>query len=173
MVDELIREAKKGNINAFEQIILNYKNCLYKIARTRFSNIDDIEDAIQETIISAFQNIHKLKDTTKFKSWIITILINKCNRINRKKSKLNVSYDDINAERYVSKSDLSSSLNFEELMKILDKDEKTIMTLYYSENYTSKEISKILKINDNTIRRKIANARKKIERNLTEVENYE
>ena len=173
MIDELIKQAQKGNSNAFEEIILGYKNILYKIAKTRLSNIDDIEDAVQETIISAYQSIYKLRDTTKFKSWIITILINKCNRINKKKRKSNVSYEEIDIERYVGKCDVSTSIGFDELISVLSKDEKTIMTLFYSEDYTSKEISKILKLNENTVRRKISDARKKIERKIKEVESYE
>lgn len=173
MINELIKQAQKGNSNAFEEIILAYKNTLYKIAKTRLSNIDDIEDAVQETIISAYQSIYKLRDTTKFKSWIITILINKCNRINKKKSKQNVSYEEIDIERYVGKCDVFTSIGFDELISILSKDEKTIMTLFYSEDYTSKEISKILKLNENTVRRKISDARKKIEKKVKEFESYE
>ena len=173
MINELIRQAQKGNCDAFEEIILGYKNILYKIAKTRLSNIDDIEDAVQETIISAYQSIYKLRDITKFKSWIITILINKCNRINKKKNKSNVSYEEIDVERYAGKCDVSTSIGFDELISILSKDEKTIMTLFYSEDYTSKEISKILKLNENTVRRKISDARKKIERKIKEVEAHE
>lgn len=173
MVDELVKQAKKGNINAFEKLILDYKNVLYKIARTRLSSLDDIEDAVQETIISAYQSIYKLQDVTKFKSWIITILINKCNRINKKKSKQNVSYEEIDIEKYVGKYDVSTSIGFDELISVLSKDERTIMTLFYSEDYTSKEISKILKLNENTVRRKISDARKKIEKKIKEVEVYE
>lgn len=171
MMNELIKEAKKGNIIAFEKIILNYKNILYKIARTRLSNIDDIEDAVQETIISAYQSIYKLRDITKFKSWLITILINKCNYIYKRKKIQNVSYEEINLEKYVGKNDVSTSkLEFNELISTLNNDEKTIMTLFYSEEYTSKEISKILKLNENTVRRKISEARKKIEKKIKEVE---
>lgn len=173
MINELIKQAQKGNSNAFEEIILAYKNTLYKIAKTRLSNIDDIEDAVQETIISAYQSIYKLRDTTKFKSWIITILINKCNRINKKKSKQNISYEEIDIERYVGKCDVFTSIGFDELISILSKDEKTIITLFYSEDYTSKEISKILKLNENTVRRKISDARKKIEKKVKEFESYE
>lgn len=173
MINELIKQAQKGNSNAFEEIILDYKNILYKIAKTRLSNIDDIEDAVQETIISAYQSLYKLRDITKFKSWIITILINKCNRINKKKSKQNVSYEEIDTEKYIGKYDVLTSMGFDELISVLNKDEKTIITLFYSEDYTSKEISKILKLNENTVRRKISNARKKIERRIKEVESYE
>lgn len=173
MIDELIKQAQKGNINAFEEIILGYKNILYKIAKTRLSNIDDIEDAVQETIISAYQSIYQLRDITKFKSWIITILINKCNRINKKKSKQNLSYEEIDIEKYVGRYDVSTTIGFDELISFLSKDEKTIMTLFYSEDYTAKEISKILKLNENTVRRKISEARKKIEKKIKEVEAYE
>ena len=170
---ELIKEAKKGNTDAFEKIILYYKNDLFKIAKTRLSNIEDIEDAVQETIISVFKSLHKLKNTSKFKSWIFTILINNCNHILKKRKTTSIfPYDFIEKEQYIN-SNTNYSLNFEDLMNILELDERTILTLYYSENYTSKEISKILKMNDSTVRNKIAKAKKKIESNLKEVENYE
>ncbi|HIT70344.1 MAG TPA: sigma-70 family RNA polymerase sigma factor [Candidatus Scatovivens faecipullorum] len=173
MINELIKEAKKGNTDAFEKIILYYKNDLFKIAKTRLSNIEDIEDAVQETIISVFKSLHKLKNTSKFKSWIFTILINNCNHILKKRKTTSIfPYDFIEKEQYIN-SNTNYSLNFEDLMNILELDERTILTLYYSENYTSKEISKILKMNDSTVRNKIAKAKKKIESNLKEVENYE
>lgn len=172
MEDKLIKRAKNGDINAFEEIILYYKNDLYKIARTRLFNIEDIEDAVQETIISTYKSIHKLRNISKFKSWIITILINNCNHIIKEKNNLNISYDTIDAENFIGQS-ISTSIEFEDLLKFLNIDERTILTLYYSENYTSKEISKILKMNDSTVRTKISNAKKKIEKILKEDKNYE
>ena len=53
MINELIKEAKKGDTNAFEKIILYYKNDLFKIAKTRLSNIEDIEDAVQDALKKA------------------------------------------------------------------------------------------------------------------------
>ena len=48
------------------------------------------------------------------------------------------------------------------LIKNLDYEEKIILTLYYCSNYTTKEISKILKKNENTIRSKMSRAKIKI-----------
>ena len=79
-MEELILEAKKGNIEAFTLAILNIKNDLYKIAKVKTSNEEDIQDIIQETMLNAYKNIKKLKDPSKFKSWIIKILINNCNK---------------------------------------------------------------------------------------------
>lgn len=57
-------------------------------------------------------------------------------------------------------------------MKILSKDERTILLLYYSEGYKTKEIGKLLNINDSTIRTIISRAKKKIEKQLKEENIY-
>lgn len=173
MIDALVKEAKKGSKSAFEQLIIYYKNDLYNIARTRLMQIDDIEDAVQETIISAYQSIHKLRNVSKFKSWLITILINKCNYIYKQKNITQVSFEAINGENYLlQESKYDSNIEFDNLLNILDRDEKTVILLYYSEGYNSKEISKMLNINDSTIRNIISRAKNKIKNQLKEVKNY-
>lgn len=121
-------------------------------------------DAIQETIILAYSSIRKLINVKSFKTWIIKILINKCNEIYREKTtSKTVSLDAYELEKYnLNKEDDFSSVEFESLMSVLSKEEKTIMILYYSEKYTTKEISKILGINESTIRSKISRIKKKL-----------
>lgn len=80
-MEELIKKAQNGDKDAFTSIILDMNDELYKIARTRLNDENDIFDAIQETMISSYKSIKKLKDTKCFKSWLIKILINKCNDI--------------------------------------------------------------------------------------------
>ena len=55
MEEELVQRAKQGDNLAFTELIINMESELYKIARTRFECIDDINDVIQETIIQAFK----------------------------------------------------------------------------------------------------------------------
>ena len=50
-LEELIEKVKKGDVDAFTQLIMSLDNELYKIAKTRITNEADIEDAIQETLI--------------------------------------------------------------------------------------------------------------------------
>ena len=170
MLDELIKRAKKGDNKAFQELIIYYKNDLYKIAKTRLSNIEDIDYAIKETIISAYESIHILVNLSKFKSWIITILINKCNAIYNRKQKDNiVSYDFMEGEKFIPKvHDINSNIEFDALLRPLNSDERTIVVLYYNEGYKVEEISKILKINSNTVKTKLYRARKKIMEDLKE-----
>lgn len=79
-MEELIKRAKEGDKDEFTQAVLLIKNNLYKIAKVRTSNEDDIQDIMQDTMIDAYKYIKKLKEPNKFKPWIIKILINNCNK---------------------------------------------------------------------------------------------
>ena len=50
-MNELVKKAKKGNKEAFTQLIIKIENELYKIARLRLQNNYDIDEAIQETML--------------------------------------------------------------------------------------------------------------------------
>lgn len=163
---ELVLKAKKGDKEAFTELILQLEDDLYKIARTRLNNQEDIFDAIQETIISAYKSIGKLKKVEFFKTWIIKILINKCNDVYKNIYELELDEKKL-SEDYFNNSIiiLENDLDFEHIIKILNYDERIAMTLYYLEEYTTKEIGKILKTNENTIKTRIARARLKIKNN--------
>lgn len=75
-MENLIKAAKNGDKEAFTELIFEIRHDLYKIARLRLSCNDDIEDAIQETIIEAYKSVKSLRNTTLFKQWIIKILTN-------------------------------------------------------------------------------------------------
>lgn len=168
-MNELIKKAKKGDRAAFSEIILYYQNDLYKIARTRLSVNADIEDAVQETIVSAYESIHKLKNTSKFKTWLVTILINQCNRIYNEQNKLKNAYCKYGLnENCETATQDNINLQFDNLMSLLNPDERTILVLYYSEGYKTKEIAHILNMNESTVRNKMSKARQKIENDLKE-----
>ena len=65
-------------------------------------------------------------------------------------------------EKYLISNDESDNIEFEVLIKDLDSEEKLILTLYYCSKYTIKEISKIVKIKESTIKSKMARAKNKI-----------
>lgn len=176
-MEELVEKAKVNNTEAFSELIRSIEKELYHIARTRLRNEDDICDAIQETIIKSYKNIHKLKENHLFRAWVVKILINECNNIYRKnksRNKNNMSYELNNLESYLIQSDDSfDKLGFEILIKDLEDDERLILTLYYYYKYTTKDISKIVKIKENTIKSKLARARNKIRGKLEKEEQYD
>lgn len=163
---ELIKQAQNGDEKAFNKIFIEINDDLYKIAKSRINNEDDIADAVQETMIETFRSIKKLRDPCQFKKWVITILINKCNRIYRRKYKKDVSYEEYNFEYFSSSCNLESNIEFYEMLKDLKYEEKIIIILYYLEQYTVKDIKKILKMNENTVTTHLYRARQKIKNKL-------
>ena len=164
-MEELIQRAQHNDKEAFTQIILELDNELYKIAKTRITNEADIQDAIQETMIETYKSIKKLKDPKKFKKWLIKILINKCNRIYKRKYKKDISIDEYNIDNYIvlnNYKDIEDELNFYSLIKDLKYEERIIVILYYMEQYNISDIKEILGMNENTIRTHLYRARQKI-----------
>ena len=162
-MDELLKKAKRNDEEAFNELILLVQKDLYIIAKTKLQDDNDVADAIQETIISCYQNIRKLRNNKFFKTWLIKILINECNKIYIKRKRYNTSYDEEEfSKKLIFEENFLKNMNFENLIKDLKDDEKLILTLYYYEDYSTKEISKILKINENTIRSKLARAKSKL-----------
>ncbi len=159
-MEELIERAKNKDKEAFTELVLSIQKDLYCMAKVKLQNEEDIYDVIQETMMVAFKDIGKLKENRFFKTWIIKILINKCNRVYRLKKF--VSFEEYDAYNYVAQEDKNEKMNFDILISCLDNKEKMIMTLYYYLEYTTKEISKILNIREGTIRSKISRAKSKI-----------
>lgn len=168
-MEELIIRSKNGDERAFTELILNMKNELYRIGKTRLNDDNDISDAIQETMINSYKHLRKLKDVTNFKSWIIKILINECNKIYKKKSKKEKLFEKIITEGNLSAIDnsinsINSKLDFELLIEKLNYEEKLIVTLYYNSKYSCNEIAEILHMNINTVKSKLTRAKEKVKK---------
>lgn len=161
---ELVERAINGEEQAFTELILNYQQDLYKLAFTRLKTQDEIDEAIQETMISAFNHMKDLKDTEKFKKWIITILINKCNEIYRRRILKIVPFEEVDKYKVIDNAnfEVESEVDFYSIINSLDKRERTIMVLYYNEKYTAKEIGEILNKNENSVKTIIHRAKKKL-----------
>lgn len=164
-MEELIEKAKKNDEKAFDELIHIVKKDMYLIAKSKLKEEEDIADAIQETILSCYKNLRKLRDKSLFKPWLIKILINECNKIYKNKKKNNISYEENEVDNYfVSEDKYFENMKFDTLIKGLKEEEKIILTLYYYLGYSTKEISKIQKINQNTVRSKIARAKDKLKK---------
>ena len=169
-MEELLEKARQGDGKAFEKIVNSIKHELYIIAISRLSDSSVAEDVIQDTIISLYENIYKIREPDKIKKWCIVVLINKCKKIKRKNKIKEISYDEINCDRFLYSRDeykeLIDEVSFFQIIDELSEQDKLITTLFYSSNQTTKEISKILNINESTIRSRISRIRNEIRRKI-------
>lgn len=147
-----------------------YKNDLYRIAKARLKNDEDVFDVIQETMIIAYKTLKKLKEPLCFKVWLIKILVSKSNDLYKKKSKSNIiSLEEIENFSENERLDIDyieTKLDFNFICKHLKYEERIIVALFYMEKFTDKEIGEILKIKENTIKTKRTRAIQEIRKIL-------
>lgn len=159
IMENLIKKAKKGDEEAFFNLIEINKISLYKAGRAILNNDEDVADAIQETVISAYRNIKSLKNDSYFKTWLTKILINKCKDI-MSKNKETVILDDYVEEGYIQ--EFLSEFEIEDLLNDLSKEQKLVVSLYYISQFNTREISEILKEPEGTIKSRISRAKTKL-----------
>ena len=147
------------NKNEFlEQTIEKYSNMVYRLAMARTRNIETSEDVYQEVFLRLARKMPEFESEEHKKAWLIRVTIN-CS-----KSILNSSF-------MKHRADLDENLSFETperhdiyyAVLNLPIKYRTVIHLYYYENYSIKEISKILKLNENTVKTRLSRARQKLE----------
>lgn len=162
-MDMLIKKAQKGDEEAFIKVVDEYMIPIYKIARSRLKNEENIGDAIQETILAAFSNIKKLKEPRYFKTWIIKILINKCNDIIRDNKVLYVDDYNLLEDNSLTYSESSDEkLDFEGVLNKLTYEYRLVVVMYYVNRFTIKEISETLNEKEGTIKSRLSRARQQL-----------
>lgn len=173
MLDELINEALNGNNNSYKLLIEQITPILTSVARIHLTNEEDVEDAIQETILLVHKKMYQLKDIKLFRTWVIRILINECNLIHRKNKRQERIFNKIISFKYFKTSTneiekVNSKLNFLSMLNCLNTNEKTDIVLFYRYNYSIEEIANIQSESINTIKSRLFRAKQKIKNNEKE-----
>lgn len=75
---ELIREFKRGNIQAFESLILDYEKSVYGICYRMLRDQEEAYDLAQEVFIKAYKGLGTFQFQSKFSTWIYRIATNAC-----------------------------------------------------------------------------------------------
>ena len=100
-----------------------------------------------------------LKKPEYFKTWLIRILINKCNDIKRKQRNI-VSLDSL-PEMAQQDAD-PGNLEYDNLMNAISDTYRVILILYYSEGFKVKEICKILNLPVGTVTSRLKRGREQL-----------
>jgi RNA polymerase sigma-70 factor, ECF subfamily len=100
---DLVHATQKGNLAAFEQLVKRYDRRLLRISQTVTHNREDSEDAVQEALLSAFQNLPAFREDSQFSTWLIRITVNQSlMKLRKQRTQKEVSLDeDLPADRDV------------------------------------------------------------------------
>lgn len=164
LMNLLVRKARKHDKAAFCQLMEQEGSSMYKIAKAILKNDDDAADAMQETALICWEKIDTLKKDKYFKTWLTRILINNCNAIYRQRARMIA--EEAVPEAWFQETGYANA-EWEYFLNCLDEKYRTIIILYYVQGFKTREIAEILQINENTVRGRLATARKKMETQYT------
>ena len=157
-MDKLVCRAQKQDPNAFAELMRLCESDMYRIARSLLRCDADIADAMQETILTCFEKLPTLRTPSYFKTWMMRILINKCNDVLRDGRKTVTT--DILPESGSTDPALAN-VEFEMLMDSLDEPYRTVLVLRYGEGLSTRQISQVLEISESAVRQRLKRGRDK------------
>lgn len=165
--EELVRQAKRGKAEAFAALYEDIYMDLYRFAFYTLKQPQDAEDAVSETVTTAFEKIRTLKKAEAFKSWMFQILVNQCRKkLNRKSRDQELKPEK---EPY-SETDPSLPLSLREAFGQLSGQERMMIALSVFGGYRSNEIGEQMQLPAATVRSKMSRAYGKLRKFLGEEE---
>lgn len=159
-MEKLVKKAKKGDAEAFIALMEQNRQSVIRIAFAYLGNKEDVADAMQETILSAYEKLDTLRKAEYFRTWLIRILINHCIAIRRDRSRT-VSMDVAGGAS--DSYDFSTDLEFNDLLKTLPEDSRLIFQMYYGEQFSIGKIAQLLHMKENTVKSKIHRGREQLQ----------
>lgn len=165
----LIEKSKKGNTDAFKELILKYQARLFNLALYHTKNQQDASDLFQEAWLKAFSHIEKFDFHYQFYSWICRILIN--TYIDKYTSKSSQSREVPIPEYFdgIMEPDpfeeVEKNQNRKKLMSAvarLPEEFRITLVLIDIQQLSYEEVSNITKISIGTVRSRLSRAREKV-----------
>jgi RNA polymerase sigma-70 factor (ECF subfamily) len=168
--EEIVMLVQNGKTDEYGEIVKRYEKVLFRyIKRVTNQELTEVEDLVQETLISGYENIMGFDPKQKFSSWIFRIGHNKCIDFFRKR-KLKTTTTNDKEELIESNDKLMEELEIEKenkekvnaAVRSLELKYKEVILLYYFEDKSYEEISDILHTQTTNVGVMLKRAREKL-----------
>ncbi len=160
-----------GDTKAFTILVDRYKDFVFTLALKLMKNREDAEEVAQDAFVKAYRSLDRFKGNSKFSTWIYKIVYNtSLDRIKKnKKFRHDVAIDEFTVHQLKSIDNALDCLELEErnrsikeCIDLLPSDDGFLLTLYYFEELSIDEISKIMGITSNHVKVKVFRSRKRL-----------
>jgi RNA polymerase sigma-70 factor (ECF subfamily) len=165
-----ITQIANGNTQAFAHLVNKYQHMVFTIALKVMGNREEAEDVAQEAFVKCYQSLSKFKGDAKFSTWLYRITYNHC--LDKVKSNKRKGYSIQVDEVYDLQSDAENTYTIieskeqqevlQKAIKKLPEADQLLITLYYFEELSIKEIAQIVAIKENNIKIKLHRIRAKL-----------
>lgn len=172
----LIDAARQGDVNSFNQLVLDYQSMVYNLAYRILGDRHAASDATQEAFISAFKAIGKFRGGS-FKAWLMRIVTNACyDQLRRKQRRPTASLDALlvldpapvqsltdfeeSPEAYTVRQELSKVIQMG--IANLPPEQRITLVLADVQGFSYKEIAEVTGVALCTVRSRLSRARARL-----------
>ncbi|WP_233194509.1 RNA polymerase sigma factor [Aquimarina sp. I32.4] len=160
-----------GQVNMFSVLVERYQSLVYTVVYRMLKNKEQAEEVAQDTFVKAYKALDRYRGDAKFSTWLYTIAYRKSLDALKVNKRFVSSSDikEIGEENIELVEDALSCLQAKERKQIildsimkLPEDEAAIITLYYFEEKSVKEIVEIVNLTADNVKIKLYRSRKKL-----------
>lgn len=170
LLGELLIRLGKGDISVLDQIYVIMSRLLYTVGNIYYRQIADIEDAIQDLMITLYYKAKKFKSNKNACSWILTVYQNSIKNklvknkkedeyIEKNKLNINIQFNSIVDEKYIE-----NHIFINNMFSTLSENERQLLINYYWVGLSINEIAKNFKKPKSTIQSQIEKLKDKMKK---------
>lgn len=181
---ELVRQAQRGRLEAYDELVRRYQERIYATVYHMTANHEDANDLAQETFVKAFRALRSFRGGSSFYTWLYRIAVNKTiNFLKQRRHRTHMSLNDLDVSaehdpdlvalisdqtprREVALAELQEKLNA--AMQKLSEDHRLVVTLHDVQGLPHEEIAKIMNCNIGTVRSRLFYARQQLQGYLSD-----
>ncbi len=169
---KLIRQAMKGNLDAFNALVLAYQDNAYTLAYRIMGDSESAADVTQDSFITAYRRLNTYRGGN-FRAWVLRIVTNTCyDELRRRKRRPAASLEEMGAdmddgipipddapspEQAAQQNELNSAI--QNCISSLSESQRTVMVMSDIEGMSYQEIVDILGMNLGTVKSRLSRAR--------------
>src|SRR5438045_5303153 len=174
---KLVRAAQKGDMTAFEELVVRHRDKIYARALSMMRNEQEAIDLSQEAWVKGWQRLKQFQGESSFGTWMTRIVINLCldqlrkHKRQRTESIEAMSEESGGVERHMPVVTVNPTAGLErgELRQRIDKalgqlsyEHRTVLVLHEFEEMEYKEIAKSMECSIGTVMSRLFYARRKM-----------
>jgi RNA polymerase sigma-70 factor, ECF subfamily len=160
--------SQRGDALAFNRLVLKWEKPIYNLALRMLQNSEEAAESAQEVFLSAYRNIRRFRQDSRFSTWLYRIAVNQCiSRLRRRPPGAHYSLDDEEAGRPLASRlraresqeqellEQESRRRVRDALQCLPADQRAVVELKFFQELTFEEIAAILETPLSTVKTRL------------------
>ena len=166
---ELVHRAQRGEIDAFEALVVEHSAAAYRVACALVGE-HTAQDVVQESFLSAWRNLKDLRDPERFAQWLYRIVVNRSKSARRSQwlvRELTLDFaGSAHADDARPRAEARSILG--PALRQLSADQREVIALHYAAGMSIAEAGRVLGVPAGTVKSRLNAALTKLRTTLQE-----